>query len=247
MLGREGATGSCRRAGGRALAVTTQEALFWSFRGAPGPRSLSHPENEISKDLLPGRPRCVGGHRAGVERYGESGDGIRGSMSSRRNGDDVAAAGGWQYIFGPSSERVDKIPAAATNTELRGPGHLRVLRPGPAHVRGRSRYGLHGVFSTPNTADTQEARRSRGARPGLRSGPYVCTIQSGRIVCMYVSFWHLCAAQLYVCMYNQKLVCIGMSLLLNIFGFNRSVWQRQFSSYSSNYENTFSNRNRSVW
>ena len=27
---------------------------------------------------------------------------------------------------------------------------------------------------------------------------------------MYVSFWHLCAAQLYVCMYNQKLVCIGM-------------------------------------
>ena len=64
---------------------------------------------------------------------------------------------------------------------------------------------------------------------------------------MYVSFWHLCAAQLYVCMYNQKLVCIGMSLLLNIFGFNRSVWQRQFSSYSSNYENTFSNRNRSVW
>ena len=35
-------------------------------------------------------------------------------MSSRRNGDDVAAAGGWQYIFGPSSERVDKIPAAAT-------------------------------------------------------------------------------------------------------------------------------------
>ena len=54
--------------------------------------------------------------------------------------------------------------------------------------------------------------------PGLRSGPYVCTIQSGRIVCMYVSFWHLCAAQLYVCMYNQKLVCIEMSLLLNIFG-----------------------------
>ena len=114
-LGGEGATGGCRRAGGGALAVTTQEALlFWSFRGAPGPRSLSHPENEISKDLLPGRPRCVGGHRAGVERYGESGDGIRGSMSSRRNGDDVAAAGGWQYIFGPSSERVDKIPAAAT-------------------------------------------------------------------------------------------------------------------------------------
>ena len=155
----------------------------------------------------------------------------------------------------PSSARPVRLhvaPGAPRTTARRGRGGV-VERPFPLQrirnfpLRGRGTPGLRQGHNAPCPPCGAQVYRGKVGETGLRSGPYVCTIQSGRIVCMYVSFWHLCAAQLYVCMYNQKLVCIGMSLLLNIFGFNRSVWQRQFSSYSSNYENTFSNRNRSVW
>ena len=102
----------------------------------------------------------------GGARHSESGDGSRGPMSSRRKGDDVAAAGCGavgSYVR-PKISRRRKL-RRHTNA---WPGHLRVIRPGSARVRRRSRNGLPPL--RPSASSQLQSRRMLKTKLARRAG-----------------------------------------------------------------------------